>query len=132
MRNRSSRKRNLLLVLAGLVAVVLIAFAFGVGGIIPLAKARGAIAARDYERARWWISTSQFLAPDSGDAEFLLARIARHEDRLDEMRQHLRNAEKLGIDRQRLRREEMLVLANQGQLDGVEEELRRWLAAAEG
>ena len=64
-------------------------FTFGDGPLGSLTFAKRAIKARDYERAEWWISVSRRWNPRSAEAEFLLARIARHQQRFDDMAKHL-------------------------------------------
>lgn len=127
-------RRKSLLISAGIVfAVALVAiFTFGDGPLGSLTFAKRAIKARDYERAEWWISVSRRWNPRSAEAEFLLARIARHQQRFDDMAKHLENASQFGMNHQRLRREELLVLAAGGQLHGIDGELHRAMAAMDG
>ena len=129
---RRSRKRALVGMLVGLTLFVIAVLALGGGVFIPVSLAKRAAAARDYARANWWISMARRWDGKNADVEFLSARIARHEQRFRDMGHHLKNSSQFGMDRKRVRREELLVLAADGQLDGIEEELHRGMGTAEG
>jgi hypothetical protein len=108
--------------LLGLLLVLVIAL--GGSTIVPHYYANRAIREREYETAKWWLGVARRLDFDNAETEFLTARIARHEERLPEMEEHLRRARQFGMDAQRIKREELLVMAARGELRGVEEPLR--------
>jgi tetratricopeptide (TPR) repeat protein len=115
--------RRLVLLLAIFAALLLI---FAVSGGVPRVLNRFAeaeIADRNFPEAKRWLELSSRLGPKQPATQFLLARIARHEGDAASMAEHLKTAGRLGFDRERLRLEEMLGMAQSGRLSDVEAEL---------
>jgi len=81
-----------------------------------LAQAEQALAARRTEEAVSLLDQVSELVPESSDAEFLLARVARREGRFSDVQRHLARAAELGFDPQRIQREGWLAMAQAGQM----------------
>lgn len=118
--------------LLAVISLTFLAWFLGWVALIPLAYARTQIAARNDAGAVRWIAWAETLGTRSAESELLSARIARRQGRLEDMARHLRKARSLGCDLKRLQREEMLVLAAEGRLEGIESELNHWLAETGG
>lgn len=91
-----------------------------------------AIGRRDYRSAQSWAERAYSLNQQDPEAEFLLARVARKLGRLDESLQHLKRADAMGIDRERVVREGILAQAQVGQLDEIADELPKLLMNQQG
>src|SRR5262249_3902042 len=65
--------------------------------------------------------------PGSGETSFLLARTCRRAGDFDAARSHLREAERLGWDRALVDLERLLIEAQAGMVQPVEQQLRRFL-----
>lgn len=84
----------------------------------------------DYSRvdeAEWWSQLALTLAPRSPNAHLLQARVLRKQNRVDEMGTRLLEYVELGGDPALARREEMLAMAQAGQLQTIFRELDRLL-----
>ena len=68
------------------------------------------------------------LAPESGESHMLMARVLRRLGRLDEVRRCLDRAAQLGIRQDRIDREELMALAQVGQLEKALPHLPKLLA----
>ncbi|MCA9156404.1 MAG: hypothetical protein KDA38_16540, partial [Planctomycetales bacterium] len=56
------------------------------------------------------------IAPRYGGVEMQLARVARHEGRMDDSRRHLANAAEMGWSARYIAREEWMALAQSGSM----------------
>nr|MBA3315216.1 hypothetical protein [Planctomycetaceae bacterium] len=101
-------RRRFIGLASGLLSLVVIAWATGAMTHATLAMARQSLSTHDDVAATRWIRIAQALDPRSADAEAMLARIDRRHDRFDAADDHLRKARVFGLDRQAVRREEML------------------------
>ncbi|MGC1273693.1 MAG: tetratricopeptide repeat protein [Planctomycetaceae bacterium] len=129
--NRPPRARRTIALLIGLVLLLLVGLWSGAAARVPLAFADGALWRRDDDRAAYWAGLAKRIDRTNVDAEFVLARVARRDGRFDDAADHVSAARSLGADATKARREEMLVLAQIGRLDGIEEPLNAWLAEAD-
>lgn len=129
--NRPPRARRTIAMLIGLVLLVLVGLWSGAAARVPLAFAEGALWRRDDDRAAYWAGLTKRIDRTNIGAEFVLARVARRDGRFEDAAEHASAARSLGADETRVRREEMLVLAQIGRLDGIEEPLNAWLAEAD-
>jgi Tfp pilus assembly protein PilF len=89
--------------------------------------ARSSLNRRDLSAAERHLGWAGRLGPDAGDTEFLWARLRRKQGRLKDVRTHLEQAARLGYSRQRIRKEEVLAMAQTGDLAPVMAELSRML-----
>ena len=92
-------------------------------------SAQIALERRDTKSAIWWIQTAKRILPnDHWKTEFLLARIFRRQNNIEQMEAHLRRAYELpGADILAIDREQTLAQAQNGQINAVggDEMLRR-------
>lgn len=95
---------------------------------LPLSWARQSIVDRDLPRAERWLAIAGQLGRPAGEIDFLRARIARLDGRPPEFEKALEAAEAKGFDRERLKREEALILLGAGQLELFEDRVGSWLA----
>lgn len=98
--------------------------AWGGPAAITNGLAQGALSRRELPQAAAWLGWSGRLGPRNAEAEFLRARLARHENRLDDVRRHLLRAQELGHPVELLQREQWLALAQSGQMREAEPQLR--------
>lgn len=127
-RRRLSPRRKKVFAAAGF-AISLTVFAWYMGWTSAPHRslARSALQRRDPERAEAHLRWAQRLSPPLGDTEFLLARVRRKQGRLEEVRTHLQRAGALGFSAAVIRREEVLAMAQTGDLAPIISELSQLL-----
>jgi tetratricopeptide (TPR) repeat protein len=122
------RRPRLLLLLA--TVVVVLPFVLWIAGIATALlndAAATAISRRDYESAETWLKTLAKLRSGNVETVFLSARLARKELRLAEVPERLKQYMDLGGSRELARREYLLLEAQSGRLQAVQEELHQLL-----
>lgn len=126
--------RSLWLLLAGLLLVFAGVWAFGGLALFPRAMADKSLTMRDYASAWRWTEIAGWLSYHDSANVLLAAKIARSQGDADRLARELATARRWGVDRQALRREELLALAQAGELEDIEAELVQCLseAGAEG
>ena len=123
-----SKRSFLLVLLAGVVIA-------GIAGWKPItirygiSQARQALDGRDTATALEWLTTNVRLAPDNAETRFWLARTYRRMGRLNDTREQIERAWKLGYPVESLEREQWLTLAQSGQLQEAEKHLPDLLTA---
>lgn len=117
-RPRRYRLGKPLALIVGL-ALIVVAVFYGAAWFVRWQAVR-ALAGHDPERALDWLARAEMLGGGDASAEFLRARATRKLGRLDETREHLLRAWKLGYPPQSLEREQWLVQASTGQLQLAE------------
>lgn len=85
----------------------------------PNQMAAKALIERNNDDAEDWVRMALAIDPESGEAEFLLARTLRKQGKVDQVAGHLKRAFELGYDKSRIVRENLLTLAQTGQMDGI-------------
>ncbi|MFN0051453.1 MAG: tetratricopeptide repeat protein [Planctomycetales bacterium] len=129
---KPSRRRRCLAGLGiGLLLLTGWALLGGLGGVTNALAAR-ALAHRDYDAGERWLEWSQRVSFDSGRTQFLLARLARHQNRFDDVRTHLLRAHELGYPIEDLEREQWLAQAQAGQMRDAEPHLPALLTSQRG
>lgn len=104
-------------IIAVLVLAIVIACAgFGGFSAVTNAIASRALAHRDLKGANRWLARSEWLGRDDASTEMLRARLALKENRLDDVRNHLLRAHRLGASPDQLNREQWLAQAHAGQM----------------
>lgn len=93
---------------------------------------KAAIANRDMDAATSRLKWMAILSPYSSDMHFLKARRARIAGELDEMMAALNEASRLGHNRQKVDREEVLAYVQSGLLAKYEQVARRYLVDPDG
>jgi tetratricopeptide (TPR) repeat protein len=91
-----------------------------------------ALTERELESARRWAERAVRWNAHDAEAEFLLARTLRKLSLYDDALRHLRRAETLGLDQERIRREGVLALAQTGEIDRVLDDLPKLLMDQQG
>ncbi len=81
-----------------------------------LAIARRALQDRDADKALNAAREAARLTPNNGEVHFTMARVFRRQGQLDKVHDSLERAAKLGVTRDRIRREEWLAMAQAGQM----------------
>jgi tetratricopeptide (TPR) repeat protein len=110
--------------LLGLLALLLAAAWFSGGlAVWPRGLARQALQRRDYDAAESWASLANRLSYHDAANALLSARLAREQGNAERLMKGLTTAKKWGADAKAIRREQLLAMAQTGQLDGVESEL---------
>ena len=127
----SLKARRLLVRLAALTLLLCIAWGMGWFARLPLSYARRALDNRNVSDARRFVGLASTLGASRAETEFWLARICRRTGNLTDMKYHLERAEDAGLERLRSEREQMLAMAQMGQLAGIEEKLKDWLASGD-
>jgi tetratricopeptide (TPR) repeat protein len=110
--------------------VVVLPFVLWIAGIATALlndAAATAISRRDYESAETWLKTLAKLRSGNVETVFLSARLARKELRLAEVPERLKQYMDLGGSRELARREYLLLEAQSGRLQAVQEELHQLL-----
>jgi tetratricopeptide (TPR) repeat protein len=79
-------------------------------------QARQALARRDAKEALVRLERAECISPNSGETQFLMARAYRRLGQMDQVRARMTRASQLGYSRETLKREELLVLAQSGQI----------------
>ena len=82
---------------------------------------------RDYPNAWDWTQLSVRFAGNHPETEFLISRLERKRGHLDLAGKHLQRSAALGLERDRVRREELLVRARQGDIKGIIKDLYQLL-----
>lgn len=95
-------------------------------------RARRAIEAHKPETALSRLESARHLDPQHAETHFWLARTHRHLGQFDRVRKHLQRAWKLGYPVTKLEREQVLTLAQAGQLDAAEPQLDDLLQDPQG
>ncbi len=88
-----------------------------------LSVARSALKSRNPGGALTALEAAARINPDSGEVNFWMARVYRQQGRLNDVRQCLQRARKLGIPKSRILREEWLAMAQVGQMTEAEPHL---------
>ena len=83
---------------------------------VQLAIARRALRDRDADMALNAVREAARLTPNYGEVHFTMARVFRRQGHLDKVHESLEQAAKLGVTRNRIRREEWLAMAQAGQM----------------
>jgi tetratricopeptide (TPR) repeat protein len=123
-----SARRRLLLLLAGLVLILAVVWLLGGLAAVPRGMAERSLSLRDFAGAWWWTEVAGWLSYHDPASALLAARVARTQGDADRLDKELRRAARWGADRRLLRREELLALAQSGQLDDIEAELMQHFA----
>lgn len=113
-------KHNRVAVIVLVVVVIGLALGRERLAIIPNAFSDRCIRHRQLETALAWLDWTTTLSPEDSRAEFLRARIARRQGRMDSVREHLQRAADFGCPLDLLEREQWLALAQSGQLREAE------------
>ena len=124
-----SSRRHRGVILIGISLLAILAFVASDGPVrIAHVMARGAIQNFDLVSAQHWVERARRVSSRNPETELIAARIARRQGDLDEAADLLRQAEQWGADRRDVRLEELLALAQTGNLDPIESELATRLA----
>ncbi len=113
---RTTRRWGLAILAIGLAVAAGVFLAGPLSVRYRLRRARAALAERDAERAMRWLDEAERLDPDRGAIQFWKARAYRRLGRLDRMRTCLLRAREMGHSVEALQREELLALAQAGQV----------------
>ncbi len=109
-----------------LVAIAVVAMRYGFEEFGTW-KVNRALRHRDSVNAQWWLDATRLVVPENAETAFLHARIARRAGDTHTFRQSLAKADQLGFASTRLSREQVLMLAQLGQLRGIEPRFREYL-----
>lgn len=109
------------------VSVFVVGWLLGLPGWWVRQSAMRSLAQRDYGVAWDQALLASRLDPNNPESEFLMARLERKRGNLDQVRRHLQRAKTLGLDSDRVRREELLVKAQTGSLIEIIKELDQLL-----
>ncbi|MEW4529402.1 tetratricopeptide repeat protein [Maioricimonas sp. JC845] len=112
------RRRRLIVLLVLCLAGIGVVLWTGALARIPQQLATKALSAHRIDEAEGHLAWARWLATNNGETEFLLARVRRKQGQVDEMMDHLETAARLGVDPERIRREQLLAMAQAGQLQG--------------
>lgn len=127
-----SRKRH------WLTGILVIAGALSLAGMLGLCEwvmremSHRALSRRDNDAASVWATRAARINDQDPETAFLLARLARKRGQMEEMTRWLKRAAALGLDRDRIRREETLALAQTGTLPDPEQHLPPLLMEQQG
>jgi len=89
-------------------------------GEVAVSRARWLLDQRSHAQARSWLEVADWCSPRRGEVHFLRARLARREERYDDLRQHLSQAQITRWPVHELEREQWLALAQTGQFDALQ------------
>ncbi|MFG0334110.1 MAG: tetratricopeptide repeat protein [Maioricimonas sp. JB049] len=118
------RRRRRLIVLLGLCLTgVFVTVWTGALARFPQQLATSALAAQRVDEAEAHLEWARWLAADNKETEFLLARVRRKQGRTEAMLTQLKKASRLGVNPERIRREQLLAMAQAGQLKGRYDQL---------
>lgn len=117
-------RRGIAIVVVG---ALLIGWLLGLPGWWARQSAVKAFSRRDYVVAWDWIQWASRLDQDNPETEFLIARLERKRGHLDQVRRHIQRAAALGLDPDRVHREELLAIAQTGDLASIVSELDQLL-----
>ncbi len=109
-----------------LAALVWLAVPFG-----ALAQARHALMQRRFQSARDWVAWAEGWSGPTAETAFLRASAYRREGNLAKCREWLVKARDAGSPIERLEREQTLLLAQIGELQGIEPTIARLLQSAD-
>jgi tetratricopeptide (TPR) repeat protein len=129
---QKSRKKRVTVTLLLVGLLLLAGGKWGWFACIPNWMAQRAIGSRNLEGALWWADLAKRLSFNSGESEFIIARTLRKQGRLDEVGEHLKRAASLGVHRDRVDREELLALAQSGEIARIQLRLDRMLIDQQG
>jgi tetratricopeptide (TPR) repeat protein len=96
-------------------------------GVYHWRQARQALEQNDFPRAHAHLQSCLEIWPSSAETSFLMARTCRRAANFDAARTHLQEAERLGWVPALVELERLLMVAQAGFVQAVEEELRRFL-----
>ena len=130
LQNSRNKRGAVTLLLVGL--LLLAGGNWGWFAYFPNLMAQNAIGSRHLESALWWAQLAKRLSFNSGESEFIIARTLRKQGRLDEVGEHLKRAATLGVDKDRLDREELLAMAQSGEITRIQLRLDRMLIDQHG
>ncbi len=130
MQNSRNKRVAVTLLLVGL--FLLAGGKWGWFAYIPNLMAQKAVGSRNLEGALWWAHLAQRLSFHSGESELIIARTLRKQGRLDEVGEHLKRALKFGLPKDRVDREELLALAQSGEITRIQLRLDKMLIDQQG
>lgn len=82
-----------------------------------------AVADRQLDTGFRWFQRGEMIFPDQGGSQFGMARIERLRGRPDLMAGHMQKSAKAGFSSERLHREQLLAMAQSGQIRQIEREI---------
>lgn len=91
-------------------------------------SSKQAIEDRDYTKAQDLLQQALEADPENGEVHFLLARIYRHLGKQTELQTHIAKASELGFSPKRIQLEQLLLLAQIGQMNDAIPQLPRLLS----
>ncbi len=130
LQNSRNKRIAVTLLLVGL--LLLAGGKWGWFAYIPNWMAQKAVESRHLETALWWAHLAERLSFNSGESEFIIARTLRKQGKLDEVGEHLKRAAGLGVHKDRIEREELLALAQSGEIARIQLQLDRMLIDQQG
>ena len=130
LQNSRNKRIAVTLLLVGL--LLLAGGKWGWFAYIPNWMAQKAVESRQFETALWWAHLAERLSFNSGESEFIIARTLRKQGKLDEVGEHLKRAAGLGVHKDRIEREELLALAQSGEIARIQLQLDRMLIDQQG
>lgn len=120
----STARRYRGVILIGVTLLAVLAFvASDSPARVAHAMARAALQRLDLVSAQQWVERARLVSSRNAATELLAARIARRQGDFEAASTLLRQAEQWGADRRDVRLEELLALAQTGNLDQIESEL---------
>lgn len=128
----TNKSKRWIVGLALVVGLALLVWHLGVRDFAAKQFAWSALSTRDYDRALLWAERASHGHSSDAESEFLLARIARKQMRSDDFAKHIKRANLLGFDRERIRRELILLDAQSGNVEQTQAELPRLLMDQQG
>ncbi len=111
----------------GIVVVCIVTAGVWAGREWSLQRCARAIATRDYPTAISWLQRSTWLGPTTTRSRFLQARLDRKLGRFDQFAHSLEQAKAAGVDSQHLALEQLLAVAQTGNLGVLESRLGKLL-----
>jgi Tfp pilus assembly protein PilF len=128
---QSTRRRTVWAVLL-LTLIVVVAWFFGVPSSFLKSQALRQLQRGNPDQARSWLTWAGKLNRADGEVEFLTARSYRIQGDMNQARSHLKKAWHLGFSVAKLEREQLLAMAQSGQLKEAEPALPGMLADPRG
>ncbi len=104
----------------GLAAACIVGMVLWAGREWSLRCSAAAIATRDYPTAMAWLSRACWMGPSTARSRFLQARIDRKLGRFDQFARSLEFAKKAGFDSRKIELEQLLAVAQTGNLGLLE------------
>ncbi len=80
-----------------------------------------------YAEAEDWLDKSSWLSPRNAETQLLIARVARRQGKMSDVRRHLAAARSLGLAETRVQREHWMALAQDGQMSEASPHLSEML-----